>query len=194
MTALNDTKEIRLHSRGGMGLALMTQMVVAAFGMEGKYAAGLPSFGIERRGSPVTGYVRVSNKPIREKCRVYAPECLVIMDSRQLGLANTMSGLKPEALLVLDAKEMPAQEALEKFGTIALVDATGIALEEIGRPITNTCILGALAGCTGWLEIGSIVKALERYFPPKLLGGNQRCAERGFAEVQMKSLNASKEA
>jgi len=182
---IGDTKEIRLHSRGGMGLALMTQMVVAAFGIEGKYAAGLPSFGIERRGSPVTGFVRVSDEPIREKCRVYSPDCLVVMDSRRLALAGTLSGVKPNAFLLLDAKEIPPEKFLEKFRTVAFVDAMGIALKELGRPITNTCILGALAGCTHWLEIDSVLKALGRYFPPKILTGNQKCAERGFKEIQI---------
>jgi len=182
---IGNTKEMRLHSRGGMGLALMTQMVVAAFGIEGKYASGLPSFGIERRGSPVTGYVRVSDQPIREKCRVYSPDCLVVMDSGQLARPGTLAGLKPNALLLLDAKEMPRKEYLENFGTIAVVDATGIAVKELGRPINNTCIFGALAACTKWLEIASVLKALERYFPAKILQANQRCAERGFQEIQI---------
>jgi 2-oxoacid:acceptor oxidoreductase gamma subunit (pyruvate/2-ketoisovalerate family) len=183
---MTNTKEIRFHSRGGLGLAITTQMIVAAFGIDGKYAAGLPSFGVERRGSPVTGFVRVDDKPIREKSRVYSPDCLVIMDAPQLNLPQTFDGLKPNAILILDASEMLQKKPHENFKTVAVVDATKIAIEEIGRPITNTCVLGALAGATKWLQLGSVLVALEQYFRGDLLQKNKKCAERGFREVKVK--------
>ena len=180
------TKEIRFHSRGGLGLAVTTQMIVAAFGIDGKYASGLPSFGVERRGSPVTGFVRVDDKPIREKSRVYSPDCLVVMHAPQLKIPQTFDGLRPNAILILDAPEMPPEKPHENFKTIAVVDATQIALEELGRPITNTCMLGALAGATKWLKPESVVIALEQYFRGDLLQKNRKCAERGFQEVNVK--------
>jgi len=38
------------------------------------------------------------------------------------------------------------------------IDAIGIALEVLGRPIVNTIMLGALAGATGEVTIESIIK------------------------------------
>ncbi|MFC1815937.1 2-oxoacid:acceptor oxidoreductase family protein [Thermodesulfobacteriota bacterium] len=181
-----NTKEIRFHGRGGLGVALTTQMVVAAFGIDGKYAAGLPSFGVERRGSPVAGFIRVSDKPIREKCRVYCPDCLVVMHAPQLAQSQTFEGLKPNAMLLLDAVEMLPEKPDENVKTIAVVDATRIAIEELKRPITNTCMLGALAGATGWLKLDSVTTALEQYFKGDVLQANRRCVERGFHELEMK--------
>ena len=37
----------------------------------------------------------------------------------------------------------------------ALIDATALALDEIGRAIVNTCMLGVLARVTGWVKLES---------------------------------------
>lgn len=183
---ITDTKEIRFHGRGGLGVASMTQMVVAAFGVDGKYATGLPSFGVERRGSPVAGFIRVSDKPIREKSRVYFPDCLIVMHAPQLEIAGTFSGLRSSAMLVLDAREMLEERPHENLKTICVVDATRIAIEELKRPITNTCMLSAFAAATKWLRLDSVLAVLERYYQGDLLSKNRRCAERGFNEIQVK--------
>jgi len=44
------------------------------------------------------------------------------------------------------------------------VDATTIALEVIGRPITNTAMMGALVGAIGMVEMASIETVLMAKF------------------------------
>lgn len=183
-----NTKEVRFHSRGGLGLAVTTRMVVAAFGVEGRYASGLPSFGVERRGAPVIGYVRVSDQPIKEKSRVYHPHCLVIMDTFQMSAPATFEGLQPEATLVVDAPAMLEKSPHPNVKKIVTVDATQIALEELGEPITNCVVLGAFGAGTGWLKMDSITGILDQFFRGDLLKKNIRCAERGYKEIQVKEL------
>ena len=72
-----------------------------------------------------------------------------------------------------------------------MVDATGIALDEIGRPIPNTCMLGAFAKTTGWLSLDSVLLVLTEYFEGESLEKNATCAKRGFEETRV--LEAYKE-
>ena len=50
--------EIRIHGRGGQGTVVAAEILAAAFVLEGKYAANFPFFGQERRGAPVSAFVR----------------------------------------------------------------------------------------------------------------------------------------
>ena len=54
-------KEIRLHGRGGQGVVKASQIVVKAAVAGEKYGQFIPFFGVERNGSPVFGYLIISN-------------------------------------------------------------------------------------------------------------------------------------
>ena len=64
-------KEIRLHGRGGQGVVKASQMVVAAAVKGGLHGQFIPFFGVERKGSPVFGYLRLSETEIRRKTQIY---------------------------------------------------------------------------------------------------------------------------
>ena len=56
---------------------------------------------------------------------------------------------------------------------VVTVDATGLALEILGRPITNVPLLGALAAATGLTEVKSIEAAIDDQLAPKLREKNK---------------------
>ncbi|MFH1091445.1 MAG: 2-oxoacid:acceptor oxidoreductase family protein [Pseudomonadota bacterium] len=176
-------KEIRFHGRGGQGVVMAATILVKAFIQEGKYAAGFPFFGAERRGAPVTAFVRCDQKRIREKTQVYRPDCLVVLEPRQLLEAQTFQGLKPQGILVANSArkdEFPPQENLKLAG---LVDAFQIAMEELGFPAPNTCMLGAFAAATGWVGLDSILAALDENFTGVQLTKNIKSVKRGFESI-----------
>ncbi len=57
-------------------------------------------------------------------------------------------------------------DALKVLG---LIDATALALHEIGRAIVNTCMLGVIARVTGWVKLESVLSSLDMNFEGKLL-------------------------
>ena len=59
--------EIRLHGRGGQGVVKASHIVVRAAVAGGTYGQFIPFFGVERKGSPVFGFLRLSHTPIRRK-------------------------------------------------------------------------------------------------------------------------------
>ncbi|MFQ6129753.1 MAG: pyruvate ferredoxin oxidoreductase subunit gamma [Candidatus Hadarchaeaceae archaeon] len=166
--------EIRFHGRGGQGAVTAARLLAEATFLEGKYCQAFPFFGAERRGAPVVAFTRIDNKPIRTRTQVYEPNHVVVLDPTVLEAVNVMSGLKRGGVAVINAKETP--EVL-KGTRVALVDATSIALETLGVPITNTAMLGALAKATRVVSLDSVVKAIGKRFKGKLAEKNVAAAK-----------------
>ena len=95
-------KEIRLHGRGGQGVVKASQMVVKAAVEGGLHGQFIPFFGVERKGSPVFGYLRLSTEEIRRKTQIYEPDVLVIMDDTLVGLPQTYAGLKDGGTVLIN--------------------------------------------------------------------------------------------
>jgi pyruvate ferredoxin oxidoreductase gamma subunit len=57
---------------------------------------------------------------------------------------------------------------------ILSLDALTIAEEELGAPITNTSMLGALLGVLGDITEEQILKAVEDYMPGKIVEKNKK--------------------
>jgi 2-oxoisovalerate/pyruvate ferredoxin oxidoreductase gamma subunit len=178
-------KEIRIHGRGGQGAVTAAKMLASAAVLEQKHVASFPMYGFERRGAPVQAFTRIDDKPIREKTQVYTPDSMIVIDHTLLKLDTLFSGLKPGGIVIVNSKDM--ETLLDKNIKITgAVDATRIALEEIGRDIPNTCLLGAFAAATKWIKIDSIIKSLSEYLSDDILEKNIRSCERGYKEVKVK--------
>jgi 2-oxoacid:acceptor oxidoreductase gamma subunit (pyruvate/2-ketoisovalerate family) len=164
---------------------MASEILAAAFVTEGKYATAFPSFGVERRGAPVSAFVRLDDEVIRERTQVYTPDCLIFTDSFFKNVPPVYAGLKPDGTLILNAPQAIKNRPHENMQTAGAIDATRIALEEIKRPATNTCLIGAFAATTGWLSLDSLLSAIEEFWSGKALAGNRQCAQRGYAEVRI---------
>lgn len=158
--------EIRVHGRGGQGAVTSTELIAVAAINEGKYAQAFPSFGPERRGAPVMSFARISDTPIRTREKVYTPDIVMVLDPTILKIVDVTAGLKKNGTLILNtAKE--EGEVRKAFGIKAkmtLVDATGIAMKHLGRPITNTTMIGALIKASGVVDIKSMKTPLKERF------------------------------
>ncbi len=177
-------KEIRLHGRAGQGVRMAAEILASALVREGKYASAFPMFGAERRGAPITAFLRFDDKPVRLATQIYKPDCLVVLDPAQLKPA-TFNGLRPRGILVLSTSKPITERIHPNVGVIGFTDATAIALEEIGRPIVNTCMLGVFAKTTGWTSLDFILPSLEAHFSGPLLQKNARAVRRGFNATQV---------
>lgn len=158
-------KEVRLHGRGGQGLVKAAQIIVKAAVATGKYATFIPFFGVERKGSPVYGFLRIDDKPIRLKNMVYNPDCVVVLDDTLFEEVNVYDGIRDNSVVVINSmrsfEELPVPE---QAVTIGVVNATDIALKHLGRNIPNTTVLGAFCRTTGWLPLEAIESAVREEF------------------------------
>jgi 2-oxoacid:acceptor oxidoreductase gamma subunit (pyruvate/2-ketoisovalerate family) len=176
-------KEMRFHGRGGQGVVVAVQILATALAREGKYAAGFPTFGFERRGAPVAAFCRLDDKPIRERTLIYQPDCIVVLDPLLIESEQIFTGVREGAILIVNAGKPIEERCHKNLSAIGSVNATKVGLQEIGAPITNTCMLGALASATGWVQLDSLYSSLEEFYSGEILEKNIRCIERGFQET-----------
>jgi pyruvate ferredoxin oxidoreductase gamma subunit len=157
--------EVRFHGRGGQGAVTSAEIVAQAAINEGLYAQAFPNFGPERRGAPVLAFLRVSDKPIRLRSKVYEPNAIVILDPTLLSSANPTNGLKKDGFVVINSNK-PEDELRALFPgfKIASVDGSRIAREEMGVPITNTTMLGSLIKATKIVAIASLDVPIKNRF------------------------------
>ena len=161
-------QEIRLHGRGGQGVVKASQLVVKAAVADGIHGQFIPFFGVERKGSPVFGYLRLSDRVIRRKMQVYTPDILVIMDDTLIGMPETYAGLKPGGTVIINTtKSMEELGLPEETGIIARVDATGISEKIIGKNVPNTPVLGAFVKVTGLVDKEHLFTEIEATFGGK---------------------------
>jgi pyruvate ferredoxin oxidoreductase gamma subunit len=158
--------EIRFHGRGGQGAVTSAELLALAAIGEGKYAQAFPSFGPERRGAPVVAFCRISDEPIRIRANISEPDIVVVLDASLLKIVNVAAGLKPQGVLVTTSKDDAAKvrEDLKLKQRLAVVDATKIAMEVLGLPITNTTLLGSLVKAVDVVKKESFVHPLKERF------------------------------
>jgi 2-oxoacid:acceptor oxidoreductase gamma subunit (pyruvate/2-ketoisovalerate family) len=164
---------------------LAARMLASACAVEGKYVASFPMYGFERRGMPVVAFTRFDDEPIREKTQIYTPDALVVIDPTLLGLKILFDGLKPDGILVLNSPKPLTEPPHPGVKKAAVINATAVALCEIGRDIPNTCLVGALAKATGWVRLDSVLRGLADHLEGDMLQRNLRNAERGYQEVEV---------
>lgn len=150
--------EVRWHGRGGQGAVTAAEILATAVINEGRYAQAFASFGPERRGAPVLAFTRIDDREILIRSQIYRPDVVVVLDHNLLGMGGLDEGLKANGVAVLNSADEPSHfgSTFKEAGKIATVDATSIALRELGTPITNTAILGALVRSTGTVKLETL--------------------------------------
>ncbi len=188
MVVTNQLVEIRWHGRGGQGAVTSAELLAQAAISEGKYAQAFPSFGAERRGAPVLAFVRISeNAPIWTRAEVTEPDVVVVLDPSLLRIVDVTSGLKDGGTFVVNTRKS-AEEMSSKFSIkwrLATIDASKIAQELLGVPITNTTMVGALIKATGVVRLESLVEPLRKRFG-RLAERNINAMKRAYGETMIK--------
>jgi pyruvate ferredoxin oxidoreductase gamma subunit len=159
---------IRLHGRGGQGAVTASRLLATAAYLDGKFSQAIPMYGTERRGAPLTCFVRIDDVRVRERELVHEPDIVVVLDPLLSTRQSMADGLKPGGLLILNLPIPPEEVNVGGDIKIATVDATSIALETLKRPITNTAILGAFSKVAGWPRLESLEKAILQLFPGRI--------------------------
>jgi pyruvate ferredoxin oxidoreductase gamma subunit len=156
----------------------------AAIGV-GKYAQGFPSFGPERRGAPVAAFSRIDDKKIKVRSGIYQPDVVIVLDSSLIGLVNVTDGLKPEGILIVNTPKNPndVKKELNFNGIVATVDGTGIARKEMGVPIANTTMIGALIKMTGFIRLDDLKESVEHRFG-RIAQKNLTAMKRAYEEIK----------
>ena len=184
--------EIRWHARGGQGAKTAAMFLAEAVLTKGMFGQGFPEYGPERRGAPMRGYTRISEDPIRRHCMIEKPGIVIILDPTLMdsAAAGCNAGVDKETVFVVNTTEN-VEHTAKKLGVkptqVHTVDATGIALETIGRPIPNMPMIGALLGVNEMLTVDelkdALVEQLGSKFSQAVIDGNLAAVERANKEL-----------
>lgn len=183
--------EIRWHARAGQGAVTAAKLVADTALMDGAYVQAMPEYGPERTGAPLKAYTRVCSEPIEVHNNITNPGIVVVMDDTLLDIVDVTEGIEADGVVVLNT-EMPADEARAKLAVpdsvkVAVVDASGIAMDTIKRDIPNTPIVGALAKVTGVVPVDQVKERLRitfgKKFSPEMIDANLSSVDRAYEEV-----------
>lgn len=183
--------EFRLHGRGGQGIVVAAAIFAEAVFLEGYYARAFSLFGAERRGAPVTAFIRVSEDRLMPRSRIYQPDYVVVFDSTLTG-STLIAGLKKRGTLLINAGEgwdnnLPGETLAENLFTVITVDATEIAWQHklaIGSfPMVNTVMLGAMARISGLASLDNLIEAIKKRVTASL-DANISAAAEGYGSVK----------
>lgn len=174
--------EIRWHGRGGQGVVTAAEILATAVINEGKYAQAFAAFGPERRGAPVLAFTRIDENEILLRTQIYEPDIVVVLDQSLCNDSEVGRGLKKGGIAVINSPLKP-EELISVFSSaskIATVDATNIAIENLGVAVTNTAILGALVRVTNIVKMESIEKVLKERFKGNIAEKNIKAVRESF--------------
>jgi pyruvate ferredoxin oxidoreductase gamma subunit len=182
--------EIRLESIGGLGANLAGKMLAEAGVMGiGLNGVSFSSYGSEKKGSAVKAHIRFCDMEtrIRDTSPIERPHVVGIFHEALAKTINVVSGIYEDSIVLVNSTKSPEtlKENLKlKAGTIAVVDATGISLDEKNR--VNMAMLGALFRLCPFLDAefmkGVIRKSLEKKYPNAVQPA-LNTFERGYNEV-----------
>jgi len=156
--------EIRFHGRGGQGTVVASKILADALAKEGNYVQAYPEFGVERRGAPVFSFIRIDNKPIYDKSRIYNPDHVVVVDPTLVEAIDITEGLKDGGWIIINSDKKPGDFKFPANFKVATINATGIAVKNklgtLAAPIVNTAIVGAVVKILNLTKLESLLKAI----------------------------------
>ena len=180
-------KEIRIHGRGGQGSLVLAQFMAIAALEDGKYGQAFPFLGGggERRGKAIMAFCRLSDTPIRIRCKVSSPDYVIVQDPTILNEVDIFEGVKKDGKILINTEKSVSELELEKCDQqIFTTSSEALARRILGRPIINTALLGTFAGLTGELSRSAILNSVKKKFPGELGEKNARLVEECYRQTE----------
>lgn len=183
------TLEIIVQGRGGQGAQTAGNLLARAFFAAGRQVQAFASYGGARRGTPVSSFIRVADKPVRLRCDIERADAILCFDASLLA-PPLLARAGKRTLIVVNSSHTPAhwREALPGHFVLP-VDALAIAREQgLGR-IVNSALLGAFARAIGEPTLAVLHNVIIRH-SAQLPDENAKACAEGFehADAALKEL------
>lgn len=182
--------EVRIHGRGGMGAKTAAELIAEVALSEGKFIQAFPEYGPERSGAPVQTYVKISEEKIFSYASIKHAEIVLVIDDTLID-EKVVENLASTCILVVNTSKniKPILRDLGFKGNVYCVDATKIALEELGKNIPNIALVGALikASDEKIIKLNHLNKKIEELLKVKgesIINANMKAARRAYDEVK----------
>lgn len=137
-------QEMLITGRGGEGVVLASQLLADTFARAGFWVQSFPEFKAERRGAPISAFLRWDDEPVRRRYKVRECDTLVSI-SPSPPAARAVATLRPGGLLLVNRETRFPHHGDWHVAHVpgsAIARKHGIVSAE-GRPMGNVAVLGA---------------------------------------------------
>ncbi|HYL87651.1 MAG TPA: 2-oxoacid:acceptor oxidoreductase family protein [Burkholderiales bacterium] len=169
--------QIIIQGRGGQGAQLAGTLLAAAFFAEGREVQSFSTYGGARRGTPVSSFIRVDDKPIRLRCDIERADAVLCFDASLLA-GKLLATADAQTLIVVSSRLGAGHFAatLPRHRVLP-VDGLGIAQKNgLGR-IVNSALVGALARAVGAPALETLDKVIAAEAPKNQRENVAACLE-----------------
>lgn len=174
--------EIIIQGRGGQGAQTAGTVLAAAFFAEGRHVQSFASYGGARRGTPVSSFIRVDDRPVRVRCDIERADAILCFDATLLEgrlLATAHAGTQ----IVVNSGRSTDDFARALPGLRVIpVDAIAISRRAGLSRIVNSALLGAFARAIGSPPLATLERTLAER-SPKLTAENLAACDEGYRAV-----------
>ena len=175
--------QIIIQGRGGQGAQTAGTLLAMAFFAEGRQVQSFASYGGARRGTPVSSFIRVDDRPIRVRCDIEQADAILCFDASLLE-GRLLATARPDTQIVVNSSRT-REEFAEKLPGYRVIPVDGISIARrhgLGR-IVNSALLGAFARAIEAPKLEVLTRALIEE-APKLHDENIAACEEGYRSVE----------
>lgn len=175
--------QIIVQGRGGQGAQTAGNLLAMAFFAEGRHVQSFASYGGARRGTPVSSFIRVDDRPIRVRCDIEQADAILCFDASLLE-SRLLATARTDTQIVVNSSRSREEFAAKLPGyRVIPVDGISIARRHgLGR-IVNSALLGGFARAIEAPKLEVLIGALIEE-APKLHDENIAACEEGYRWVE----------
>ena len=152
---------VRFHGRGGQGMKTASHFLGNAFFLAGYEVQDAPRYGAERRGAPMTSYVRADHQEIFERGIVRNPGLVVVADASLIPVAaaGVMADITASTIFLIVSHEQSAiwQHRLNIQNLVKVLKPLTATI-----PLVSAACAGAAASLTGVIDRQYLLEAIEQ--------------------------------
>ncbi len=189
--------ELNLVGMSGQGAVQTGEVLARAMTIEGKFVSVNVYPGTRARSAPVISFVKISDRPGLASCANYNPTEVIIFQEELLDtvrhschevVEDAVTLMRKGALMVNTTRRPEEMDLPFDFeGTLATVDATGIAEKHLKRipPPVGLTLLGLYSAATGKLPLEELKAHIEAHFPGRVGELNAQAAQEAFDRARV---------
>ncbi len=138
-------RELLLIGRGGQGVLLGSQILADTFARAGHWVQSFPEFKAERRGAPISAYLRWDEQsPVHRRYKVHDCDVLVAISASPPS-PQLLARVRPGGLVLVNRETRFGQAGAFEIARVPgsrIARRHGVVSSE-GRPMANVAVLGA---------------------------------------------------
>jgi len=172
-----------ITGRGGDGVVLASQLLADTFARAGFWVQSFPEFKAERRGAPISAFLRWDTEPVRRRYKVRECDVLVAI-SPSPPAARTVAMLRPGGQLLVNREARFPHRGdwhVSHVPGSRIALAHGILSAE-GRPMGNIAVLGAAVKLLLPDGLEFLQQAIRARMGAKIAEPNVIAAQEGYAQ------------